>query len=177
MPPIALAYDERDLLGLAGRVLRHRDEARHAAAFFVGAAHEVTGTLRRDHPDVDTGGRCDLVEVDVEAVRERERVAVREVRRDVGLVDLLLLGVGQQHHDDVGFPHRVAGRQHAQTRGFGLGLRLRSFAQPDDHVDAGVLQVQRVRVSLRAVAEDRDLAVGDQRGVGVVVVVHGRGHR
>ena len=54
----ALGVRERGLLGLARRVVVHRDEARHAAALVVGAAHEVTGTLRRDHPHVDTGGRA-----------------------------------------------------------------------------------------------------------------------
>ena len=110
-------------------------------------------------------------------MRERERVAVDEVRRDVGLVDLLLLGVGQQHHDDVGLAHRVGGRQHAQPGRLGLRLRLRTRAQADDDVDARVLQVQRVRVTLRAVAEDRDQLVGDQAEIGVVLVVHGCGHR
>ena len=52
-PADALRVRERDLLGLAGRVVRDRDEARDAAALFVGAAHEVTGALRRDHPHVD----------------------------------------------------------------------------------------------------------------------------
>ena len=44
--------------------------------------------------------------------------------------------------------------------------------QADAHVDARVLQVQRVGVALRAVADDRDLAAGDQRAVGVLLVVH-----
>ena len=110
-------------------------------------------------------------------MREHERVAVDEVRRDVGLVDLLLLGVGQQHHDDVGLAHRVGGRKHAQPRGLGLGLRRRTVAQADHDVDAGVLQVQRVRVALRAVAEDRDQLVGDQAEIGVVLVIDGCGHR
>ena len=152
------AYASAICLALPVASFVDRDEARHAAALVVGAAHEVAGTLGRDHPHVDALGRRDLLEVDVEAVRERERVAVDEVRRDVGLVDLLLLGVGQQHHDDVGLAHRVGGRQHAQPGRLGLGLRLRALAQADDHVDARVLQVQRVRVTLRAVAEDRDLA-------------------
>ena len=171
-----LAYASADLLGLAGRVVLDRDEARHSAALVVRAAHEVTGTLRRDHPHVDALGRRDLLEVDVEAVRERERVTVDEVRLDVGLVDLLLLGVGQQHHHDVGGLHRFAGGQHRETRGFGLRLRLRALAQADDDVDARVLQVQRVRVSLRAVAQDRDLLVGDEAEVGVILVVHVGGH-
>ena len=44
---------QREVAGLAGGVLRHGDEARHAAALGVGAAHEVAGALRGDEGDVD----------------------------------------------------------------------------------------------------------------------------
>ena len=59
---------------------------------------------------------------------------------------------------------------------FGLGPRRRALAQPDADVDARLLHVQRVGVALGAVPEHRDLAALEQREVGVVVVVDGRGH-
>ena len=68
---------------------------------------------------------------------------------------------------------RLGDRQHPQPGRLGLGLRRRALAQADAHVDARVLQVQRVGVALRAVAEDRDLAARDQRRVGVRLVVDG----
>jgi hypothetical protein len=61
---------------LPGRVLLDGDQRGHAAAFGVGAAHEVTRALRRDHRDVDPGRRLDRPEADVEAVGEEQRVAV-----------------------------------------------------------------------------------------------------
>ena len=139
--PIARGVRERGLLGLAGLVGRHRDERGHAAALLVGAAHEVAGTLRRDHPHVDALRRRDLAEVDVEPVRERERVALLEVGLDVFLVDARLLGVGEQHHDHVGFLARVGGGEHPQPGLLGLGPRRRTLAEADAHVDAGVLHV------------------------------------
>ena len=60
---------------------------RHAAALRVGRAHGVARRLRRDHHDVEVGARHDLAVVDVEAVRERERRALLDVRLDVVLVD------------------------------------------------------------------------------------------
>ena len=39
--------------------------------------------------------------------------------------------------------------------------------QPDAHVDAGLLQVERVRVTLGAVADHGDLAAPDDRRVGI----------
>ena len=56
-----------------------RDEARHAAALGVGAAHEVARALRGDHDHVDAFGGRDLLEADVEAVGEGEGVALAQV--------------------------------------------------------------------------------------------------
>ena len=51
--------------------------------------------------------------------------------------------------------------------------RRRALAQADDDVDAGVLEVQRVGVALRAEADDRDGLAVEEREVCVVVVEHG----
>ena len=99
-----------------------------------------------------------------------------EVGLDVLLVDARLLGVGEQHHDHVGFLARLRGREHPQPGLLGLGPRRRALAQTDAHVDARLLHVQRVGVTLGAVPEDRDLAALEEREIGVVVVVDGRGH-
>src|SRR6266705_1675140 len=48
---------------------------------------------------------------------------------------------------------------------------LSQEAQPYRHLDPGLLQVLRVRVALRAVAEDGDLLALDERQVGVFVVI------
>ena len=97
----------------AGGVLVHGDERRHAAALDVRATHEVAGALGRDHRDVDVGRRVDQVEADVEAVGEEQALAGGEVRRDVGVVGPLLLGVGHEDHDDVGLGAGVGDREHA----------------------------------------------------------------
>ena len=49
--------------------------------------------------------------------------------------------------------------------------------QPDDDVHPGFVEVERVGVALAAVADDRHGLPGQGRRVGVVVVVHPRGHR
>ena len=64
--------------------------------------------------------------------------------------------------------------------GQALRLRLRARRarrrQPDAHVDAAVAQIQRVRMPLRPVSENRHLAPLDQRQVGIRVVIHLRHH-
>src|SRR3954470_2835372 len=84
----AVRVRERALERLAGRVALHGDERRGADALYIGAADEMSGSLRRDHRDVDALRRLDLAEMDVEPVREHQRVARLQVRCDVLLVHL-----------------------------------------------------------------------------------------
>src|SRR3954451_11386532 len=64
------AVGERELAGVAARVLRDRDDRRRAVALLVEPAHDVARPLRSDHDDVVALGRRDAFVVDVEAVRE-----------------------------------------------------------------------------------------------------------
>ena len=52
---------------------------------------------------------------------------------------------------------RLRRRDDAEPRALRLRLRLRAGGEADADVDAGVAEVQRVGVALRAVADDRDL--------------------
>ena len=164
---------ERDVTGVAGGVLLDGDETGDAATLGVGATHEMTRSLGGGHHDIDAGGRHDAVEADVEAMGEEDGVAVGEVRGDLRLVHRLLLGVRKQDHDGVGPLRGLRDRHHGQALGLGLGLRGGTVAQADDHVDARFLEIQRMGMTLRAVADDGDLAIGDERTIGICFVVHG----
>src|SRR5438477_1653413 len=172
----AVRVGERARQRLAGRVTLDGDEGGSSDALHVRAADEVPGALRGDHRDVHTLRRRDLAEMDVEPVREHERVARLKVRRDVGLVDPRLRGVGEEHHDDVRFLDGVGGLHDAEARLLGVGPRGGTL--PESHADVvpGVLEVQGVRVPLTAVAEDRDRLALQSRAIRVLLVVDRR-HR
>ena len=91
-------------------------------------------------------------------MREEERGAGREVRRDVALVDALLHLVGEEERDELRAAHGLGERADGEAGLLGGRPRGLPVAQADLDVDAGVVQVERVRVSLAAVAEDGDLA-------------------
>ena len=82
--------------------------------------------------------------------------------------------VGQQDHHEIAAARGLDDGQHLEA----LLARLRDRggvgAQPDDDVDAGVLEVQRVGVALRAVADDGDGLAVEEVEVCVVVVDHAR---
>ena len=73
-----------------------------------------------------------------------------------------------------------SGTGRARTLAYARGLRdraaLGAFGQADDHVQAGVAQVERVGVALAPVADDRDGLSIERRQVGIGVVVHACGH-
>ena len=87
------------------------------------------------------------------------RRARLEVRQHLGVPDLLLHVVGDENRDELCAADGVGDRRHLEAGLLGRALRPASLAQADADVDAGVAQVQRVRVTLAAVADDRDLAV------------------
>ena len=162
---------EADIQRIAGGVLFHCDQAGHALAGLVFAAHGVAGALGRDHDDVDVLGRLDAAEMDVEAVREGERLALGQVRLDALLVQLGLLFVVDEDHDDVGRLGCVGGGHDGQPRLLGLCPALAAVVEANDDLDAGVAQVQRVRVPLGAVADDGDRLSIELVQIAILLVV------
>ncbi len=156
----------------AARVLMDGDQARHAAALHVFAAHGVAGALGRDHDHVDIGGRLDQAEVDVEAVSKGERRAGLHVALDVILPDRRLMFIGREDHDEVGPLRGRRVGQHLEAGRFDLLGSRRTFAQGDgDFGHAAVAQVLRMGMALRAIADNRDLLGLDQIEIGIGVVV------
>ncbi len=117
-----------------------------------------------------SGGRVDLAEMNVESVREHQRLAGGQVRLDVAVVEIALDVIGDQDHDHVGGFGGFGGGQDAQPGGFRLRFALAAFVQADHDVDAGIAQIQRVRVTLAAVADNRDRLAFEQRQVAVFFV-------
>jgi hypothetical protein len=103
-------------------------------------------------------------------VGEHQRFAFGEVRGDVGFVEIALDVIGYQDHHHVGGFGGFGGRQTVQAGGFGLGAALAVRGQADDYVEAGIAQVQRVRVALAAVADDGDFLAFEGVDVSVFFV-------
>src|SRR5580765_128232 len=140
---------------LAARVLGDREQAGDAGALLVLAAHQVPRTLGGDEHHVEVLAGLDLLEVHVEAVREEQGGALFQLRLDA-LIELLLRGVRDQDGDEVGAGNRRGRLCDLQACLLGLVPAGAVLAHADDDIEAAVLQVQRMRTPLAAVAEDRD---------------------
>ena len=159
-----------ELEGLAGGVLLHAHEGGNAAPLLEKAAHGVARALGGDHADVVGRTGLDVAVVDVEAVGEEHRGVLLEIRLNVVGPDRPLRLVGRQDHDDVGLGDGVGDGCDLQALLLGLGDRLRTLAEPDNHLDARIAQVQRMGVALRSVADDGCLLGLDQRQVRIGIV-------
>ena len=62
---------------------------------------------------------------------------------------------------------RVFDQRDLEPGGLGLGRAAGAAAKADDDVDAAVVEVQRLRAALVAVADDRDPLAGERRGIDV----------
>ena len=80
---------------------------------------------------------------------EHQQVAGAQVRRDLLVVDRLLGGVGDEDHDHVGGLDRVGHVGDAQPGLRGERPALGPGREPDDDVDARLVEVEGVGVALR----------------------------
>ena len=79
--------------------------------------------------------------------------------------------VGHQHHDDVGALDGFGDFGDLEAGLLGLVPGRTALAQADGDLHAGLVQVERVGVALRTVADDGDFLALDERKIGVLVVV------
>ncbi|MCY1380334.1 hypothetical protein D9M69_681420 [compost metagenome] len=128
--------------------------------------------LGSNHPHVEVGTRLNETVVHVEAVREDERSALLDVRGHVVLVDGSDLLVRQQDHDDIGRLDGISDFSNLQAGLADLVPRGAALAQTDHDLDAAVVQVLRMRVTLRAVTDDGNRLALDQAEVRVLVVIN-----
>ncbi len=153
------------------------DEARQAAALRVLVAQRVARAFRRRERHVHVGARLDEAVVDVEAVAEHQVLTLARVRLDLVGIHHRLFFIGREDHHHVGPFGGLGGRDDFQAFLLGLGLRAGVRLEADDEVlHAAFTQVERVGVSLAAIANDGDLFRLDDRkiGVGFVVDFHRR---
>ena len=156
---------------MAGVVLMDCDQVRNAVAFNVLGTDGMTGAFGRDHDNVDVCGGNDLFEVDVEAVGESEGLAFGQVGSDLGFVNIGLLLVGDQDHDDVCSLGSFCNGHNGQTGFFRLLSGLGAAIQADNNVNAGIAQVQRMSMALRAVADDCNFFAVEGMDVAVLLIV------
>ncbi len=151
-------------------------QTRCATACLEHLANPVAWRFWRHHADIHPLRRFDGAKADVETVSKHERLARPEVWRDLPGKDGRLRGVGRQQHDRVCPRSHLRGRTHLEAGRLRLLPRLAALSQAHADGDAAIPQVQGVSVSLRTKSDDGNVALEDELGICVVVIVDG-GHK
>ena len=137
-------------------VLLDRDQRRHASTFGVNAAQQMARTLGGDHYHVNVDRRNNGLEMNTEAVRYAQHLALGQSRLDRRIVKGALSLVGSQNLNPVCFFCRLGGGQYCETVRLRLLRALPHGIKPDNYVEAAVAKVLGLGVSLTAVAEYRN---------------------
>ncbi len=108
--------------------------------------------LRRNHEDVEIIPWIKQVEMHVEPVREGECGARPHVPLQVRAVEIGLVLVRRQNHDDIGHLRRLSRARHFQACGLCLRDTGGGGAKANDNIrDTAVAQIQGMGVALTAV--------------------------
>ena len=167
----AFQVAQRERMRLAGRVLVDGDEAGNTAALGEHFAHAMAGSLGRGHAYVDACGGSDGLEVNVEAMREEQQFAGGEIGSNLFVVQPGRGLIRDENHDHVSPLGSFSHSGHFEARLLRLGNGLGIGSQAHLHLHAGVLEVERVGMPLRAVADDGYLLRLNQGKVSIVIVV------
>ena len=163
---------QSDVQGVAAVVLINRHQIGNAVAFHILAPHGMTGAFGRDHEYVYRLCGNDLFEMNVETVRERKVFAFRQVGRNGFFINIRHFFIGRKHHYDVRFFSGFRNGEHFKTRFFGDGPRSAALIESDNDLDAAVAQIERVRMPLRAVADDGDRLFLQKIQIAVAFVIY-----
>src|SRR5579859_4035489 len=162
---------ERQIVCLTGSVLLDRDQGRNAAAFREYFAHPVARSLWCDHAYINVFGGDDSAVTDVESVCEHQRLSLAHGRSNVFVVNCRLRRIGSEDHDDVGPLGGIGNGEHLEAGALGLLDGPAGGRQADAYIDARVLEIQRVGMSLGAIADNGYFFSLDQRKIGILVVI------
>src|SRR5215207_5728299 len=152
---------EDQVPGFPRSVVADREERGHPLALRVQSSEHVARTFGRHEPEVYLQRHGYLIEVDVKPVGEEQQHTLREVRGDLCFEHRRLPLVREQHHHHVRPTDGVGGVHYGEALVLGLPSARAALVEPDGDLAARVFEVQRVGVSLAAIAQDGDLALYD----------------
>ena len=135
-------------------------------AFFILAPNQAARPFRRDQHDIEVGPRFDLFEMHGETVREQQRGTIRDAI-DNRCIELFLNHIRGQKGNDGRTLNRFRRLLDDESVGLRLAPACSVGTQSNDDIKSAVFQIERVRSSLAAIAQDRYLLIPKTCGVDV----------
>ena len=144
------------ILSLTGCILLYSDQAGNTLTGLVLTSYGMSGSLGSDHGNINILGRYDTSEVNIETMSEHQHIALFQIGLDVILVQICLLLIVDQDHDDVSTLCSFCSGKYFKSLCLSLCPGLGALVQTDDNMTSGILQVQCVCMTLAAVADNSD---------------------
>ena len=144
------------ILSLTGCILLYGDQTGNTLTCLVLTPYSMSGTFGSDHGNINVLGRYDTSEMNIETMGEHQHIALFQVGLDVILVQISLLLIIDQDHDDVSTLCSFCSGKYFKSLCLSLCPGLGALVQTDDNMTSGILQVQCVCMTLAAVADNCD---------------------
>src|SRR5680860_821565 len=167
-----LCVSQTHLLRLSCGVLMDGEKARHSSPVLIHPAHQVSGTLGRNHGYVHVVRRSDLPKVDIEPMGEHEHLAGLQVSAYRIIIDLLLGLVGNENHYHVSALRGLSGSGYIQTHFFSPSPGGRIRTQTNDDLHPTVPQILGMCVALTPVPEYGHRLSLQQIQIGILLIEH-----
>ncbi len=168
----ARTVGKADIVRVTGVILINGNQARDSLAGFIFAANRVARPFRGNHKHINVLRRLDQLVMDVEAMGKCQRFPFGQVGGNLRFVDVSLLLIRNQHHNDVGFPGCFGDGYHLKALGLRFRLAFASLIQAYNNVYPAVTQVQGVRMPLAAIANNGNGFPFQQVDVTIFAVVN-----
>ena len=140
----------------SGRILMNRYQTRYTFARLILTSYSMPGSFRSDHGNIYVLRRHDLIEMNVKAMGKHEHVAFFQIRLNILFVHGSLQFIVDQDHDDICLLCSLGGCIYLKALFLCTLPGSAALIKPDDHVASGLFCIQRMRMSLTAVADDCD---------------------
>ena len=124
------------ILSLSGSVLLYSDQTGHTFALLILASYGMSGSLGRDHGNVNVCGGNDTAEVNIEAMCKHQHISGFQIRLNVILIKVCLLLIIDQNHDDVSLLCCLCGSIYLKALLLGFLPRLGALVQTNNDMTA-----------------------------------------
>lgn len=132
----------------------------------------MAGALGGDHDAVNTLGRNDLLEMNVEAVTEGNDVTLFKMRQNLSSKDISLMLVGQQDHDHISLLGSVSYGHGFETVFLGEIVVRSAGTLGNNDIDAGITQVLSMGMPLTAVTDNGHGFVFQQAQICIFLIIN-----
>ena len=142
------------LLSFSGCILMYSNQTWYSFSCLILTSYGMTRSLWSNHRNIDICRWNNLIKVNVETMSKHQHVTCFKIRLNRLLIKSGLLLIINENHNNICLLCCLCRRIYLKALFFCSLPRLRSLIQTDNHMTAGLLCIQRMRMSLTTITND-----------------------